>query len=608
MGASIHWTLVTGDGEREVAETEGGTLLEAIRRLADTPLPAPCAGRGQCGRCRVTLEGSVIPRPVESEIASLSAAERDNGVRLACRHPLESGMRVRLDSAGAARIEIRAMGYDDPVDSPLARSPLSLPPGTLEDQRSHAARVEGAMDLPVGTLPRYLASELTLGDLGNGDLSVVSWEGEPRALDPSSDTRLWTVAVDIGTTTVAAYLADVSTGTVVEIEAALNRQSPYGADVVSRLEHARKGPEEADALREAITGQLKTMIGDLLDRGGVAARDLHVLSVAGNTAMIHLLTGLDASGIGEAPFLPAALEIPPFFAGEIGIEGFPRLRVHPLPSLSAYVGADITGGILASGMNRREGTDLLLDIGTNGEMALGGKEGLVCCSTAAGPAFEGAHLSSGSGSVAGAVDHFDLVDGTLSYTTIDNAPAVGICGSGVVDFVAAALEAGAIDETGRIVEELGPNFAGPRLESGETGPEFVWDAPEAPGGTITFSQKDLREVQLAKAAIAAGVETLMNLDSTEPDSIGTVWLAGGFGSYIRSDSALAIGLLPRAFEGKVRSLGNAAARGALMTLFSRDHLSEAYRVARESRTVELSGREDFRNAYVEAMFFSTMEG
>jgi uncharacterized 2Fe-2S/4Fe-4S cluster protein (DUF4445 family) len=273
------------------------------------------------------------------------------------------------------------------------------------------------------------------------------------------------------------------------------------------------------------------------------------------------------------------------------------------------VGADITGGIVASGMHDRKGIELLLDIGTNGEMALGDSEGLVCCSTAAGPAFEGAHLSSGIGSIPGAVDHVDWIGGRMYFSTIDKKPAVGFCGSGVVDLVAFLVRSGLMDDTGRLAEEIpdghGADFyGGLTIEKGESGSVLVWQSPGGNGRPLTFTQKDLREVQLAKAAVAAGVETLLGQAGIKAADVRTLWLAGGFGSYIRPDSAAAIGLIPPGLAEKTTSLGNAAARGALLCLLSKEKADEARLVSRQAKTIELSGRPDFQNAYIEAMMFT----
>ena len=610
-------TLIALSETVSLTADAGENLLEVMRQRPDLAPPAPCAGQGRCGKCRIILESAGIdgiPEIHEVERAVITEADLDKGVRLACRLTASEGMRIRLEERGIARIETRAEGSDVELNPVLVKKAVVLPVGSLEDQRSSAARLEEALELPIGSLPHGLSRLLPSIPDGTSPLTVVLDDGRPVALDIGVDTTdtLWTAAVDIGTTTVAVYLVNLADGIVAGSRAEMNRQGIFGADVISRLEYARKGVKETAELQSVIVGQLAGLLEAMLQEHGVDLKDIHMLVVAGNTVMVHLMAGWDSKGLGEAPFLPAVLESQPFPGADIGFDDFPRLRIWPIPSLSAYVGADITSGIVASGMHNREGTDLLLDIGTNGEMALGGSGGLVCCSTAAGPAFEGAHLSSGVGSIPGAVDHVDWIDGMMKFSTIDKAPAVGFCGSGVIDLVAFIVKSGLMDDTGRFVEQLPEaatesgdegRFGGMTIESGEYGPVFVWVADSVSGRSLSFSQKDLREVQLAKAAIAAGLETLLGQAGLSAEDVGTLWLAGGFGSYIRPDSAAVIGLIPANMAAKTRSLGNAAARGAILCLLSRDHHREVREISDEAITIELSGRPDFQTAYIEAMMF-----
>jgi len=604
---------LTGMDESISLSAEAGdNLLEVLRQRPDLAPPAPCAGRGRCGKCRIILEDAGIagiPGFHEDERATLTDADLEKGIRLACRLKVSDGMKIRLEENGVSRIETRAEGSDVELNPRLEKKVVVLTPGSLEDQRSAAARLEEALGVPKGILPHSLSSLIPSIPDGKTPITVVLDDGEPVALDIGKDSSaaLWAAAVDIGTTTVAMYLVNLADGKVAGSKAELNRQGPFGADVISRLEYARSGEKETAELQTAIVGQLSHLLTALIKEYDVESQDIHMLAVAGNTAMLHLMSGWDSKGLGEAPFLPAVLETRPFSADEIGFKGFSRLRIWPLPSLSAYVGADITSGIVASGMHKRSRTDLLLDIGTNGEMALGSADGLACCSTAAGPAFEGAHLSSGVGSIPGAVDHVDWINGKMTLSTIDRIPATGFCGSGVVDLVAFLVESGLVDDTGRMVESLSEvegDFGSLTVEIGETGPEIVFPEGDNIHRRLAFTQKDLREVQLAKAAVSAGVETLLGQAELSVEDVDTLWLAGGFGSYIRPESAAIIGLIPSGFAEKTRSLGNAAARGALLSLLSREKHAELRGISETAETIELSGRPDFQNAYIEGMMFS----
>ncbi len=603
--------LITASESVSLRVEAGENLLEALRQRPDLAPPAPCAGRGRCGKCRIILEDAGkngVPAVHEDERATITDADLKKNIRLACRLEAVDGMKISLEEKGASRIETRAEGSDVELNPRLVKKVVVLSPGSLEDQRSASSRLEDSLGLAPGTLPHRLSRQIPSIPDGETPITVVLDDGDLVALDVGRDSSgsLWAAAVDIGTTTVAMYLVNLADGIVAGSRAELNRQGPFGADVISRLEYARNGEKETVELQRAIVGQLSHLLSALAADYDVSPEDIHMLAVAGNTAMLHLMAGWDSKGLGEAPFLPAVLESQPFLADEIGFEGFPRLRIWPLPSLSAYVGADITSGIVASGMHQRNSTDLLLDIGTNGEMALGGAEGLVCCSTAAGPAFEGAHLSCGVGSIPGAVDHVDWNNGRFTFSTIDGIPATGFCGSGVVDLAAFLVKSKLVDDTGRMVESIDEaegDFGNITVETGETGPEIVF--PEGPEThrRMVFTQKDLREIQLAKAAMSAGVETLLKQADLSVEDVGTLWLAGGFGSYIRPESAAAIGLIPPGFAEKTRSLGNAAARGALLCLLSREKHAEIRGISKAAETIELSGRPDFQNAYIEGMMF-----
>lgn len=372
------------------------------------------------------------------------------------------------------------------------------------------------------------------------------------------------MAVDIGTTTVAAYLLDLTDGRLLDSACRENPQKVHGADVISRVGYALSGG--ADALRTEMEICLDELARDMSARAGVAVPDTVV--AVGNTAMLHLLTGTDPSPLAAAPFVLKRH----FGEWEEG-------RYYP-PCISAYVGADMTAAILASDMCKQGKTSLLLDVGTNGEMALLHHGQLLCCSTAAGPAFEGAGISCGSLAIPGAVCAVRAYEGSLRCETIDNKPAVGLCGTGLIDAVAALLKLGALEESG-FMEEDAP--------LGDTG--------------LTLTRADIRQVQLAKAAIRAGIDTLLCEAGVGYEDIDTVYLAGGFGSYLHPESCADIGMIPRELIGKLRVLGNAAGQGASLMLLSTEELAAAEEIAKSATTLELSSSMVFMEKYVDSMMF-----
>ncbi len=373
------------------------------------------------------------------------------------------------------------------------------------------------------------------------------------------------LAVDIGTTTVAAYLYDLTTGQELGSRCVENPQKTHGADVISRIGYALEGG--ANALRREIEDCIAFLSDALCRTVGVTVPDRAV--VVGNTTMLHLISGVDVKPLSAAPFLLDCT-----FDEWVGVRYYP-------PVLSAYVGADMTAAILASGMCRGDQTVLLLDVGTNGEMALFHKGKLYVCSTAAGPAFEGAGISCGVPAIPGAIRRVWVEEGRMRYATVDDhMPPVGLCGTGLIDTAAALLELDILEDSGFMEE----------------------DAPIGDSG-LTLTRADIRQLQLAKAAIRAGVDTLLYLAGVEMSDVDRVDLAGGFGTYLPPESCAAIGLIPQEAVGKIRVLGNAAGRGAIRMLLSEKEIDAARRIAQQAQVVELSGDAYFMERYVESMMF-----
>ncbi len=493
-----------------------------------------CGGRGACGKCRVKALSGAFGPPAGHELSALSEAALAAGVRLACH--------------------------------------LSMPEGgcTIEAVTSGAAKV------------------LTTG-------AEEAYEFDPRG---KAEDEAYALAVDIGTTTLAAYLIDLRTGGQLCSLGALNPQRAVGADVVARAGYTIENPngmgELSAMIREAIADMAKRLCDD-------AAKILHV-TLVGNTVMMHIAAQLPVNTIAVAPYTPYYTEGFEMSAAELGWAFAPNCIVSFLPCVAGYVGADTIAAVMASGMAEREELSLLLDIGTNGEMALGSRDKLLACSTAAGPAFEGGHIRHGMGGVAGAINSVYVEDGSVRYTTINDAPPKGICGSGLIDAVALLVREGMLDETGLMEDENG------------RWPESIKDADEKAGGCmftlarsggedIAVTQRDIREVQLAKGAIAAGIEILLREWGAKEEDVEKVYLAGGFGTYIDYDSACTVGLIPKGLRSKIVSLGNAAGTGAKQAARSKARLAFSEAVRENTRYVELAGRADFQDIFVEKMMF-----
>ena len=413
--------------------------------------------------------------------------------------------------------------------------------------------------------------------------------------DISPDKTGYGVAVDIGTTTIVLYLYDCASATQLACVSRLNPQVTLGLDVISRIKYCQESEDGLAKLNEAVVTAINAMLTEACAAQGIDVTEISHCVITGNTTMLHLFASTSPVSMGTYPFTPASLFGETVQADKLGLL-CSRADTYLTPCISSFVGGDITTAILASGLFEQDELCVLLDIGTNGEVAIGNRHGIFAASTAAGPAFEGAHISCGMAGVAGAVDSVYFIEGTVRVTTINEQPAKGICGSGLLDAMALMRNAGIIDETGRIINE-----------HGDKRDAFITEYDEQPAVRVTkdivITQKDIREVQTAKAAIAAGVEALLHHAGKSMDDVARVYLAGGFGNYMDVQSAITIGLLPKQASGKVHPIGNAAGTGAIMALLSDEQKAVCQRIAKAAEHIELGHNPHFMDRYIENMMF-----
>ena len=423
-------------------------------------------------------------------------------------------------------------------------------------------------------------------------------EEDAPEVTPDEGLSGYGVACDIGTTTVVCHLMELSTGRKLATVGEGNAQRPYGGDVIARIKASMEG--RRPALTAAITGQLSRMIEAMCSSAKVALSEVNSMAIAANTTMLHLLTGLSPDGIGQAPFTTESLFGDEWDARKLGLpfDG----TVYLLPAVSGYVGGDITADLLAVGMNGDDKPTLMIDVGTNGEMALDCGSRFTCCSTAAGPAFEGAQIHCGMTAAPGAISSVEYKDGEVVCSVIGGGEAIGLCGSGLIDAMAVMLTLGAVDETGRMYdvdedEDEIPEAALPYLFLLDDSPAFRLS------DKVCVTQADVRKLQLGKGAIAAGVKVLMDTYGAKFEDIDSLLLAGGFGSFIRPESAARIGLIPAELLNVTRAVGNTAARGAELALVSKAAREKLADLQRDMKYYELSGLAAFNDAYMEAMLF-----
>jgi len=605
-------TLVHNGQRKEMSCEQGSNLMEVFQRNK-IYIEAPCGGKGLCGKCKVRIEEGALSKLTFEENRFLSDKEKREGYRLACCTRVMGDVVACLDdSSDTAQIVSKGIEYAVTPDPSLCKKALDIEPPSIDDQRDDLKRIEDALNIERSSVPLEILQDISLL-LRDNDYKITAVYDQDNilALEPGNTVdKQYGVAVDIGTTTVVCYLVDLISGKQLDVVSRLNAQKAYGGDVISRIAYATDKTGGLVRLQKEIVSQLEEMIKYLAQRNKIDLKYIYNVVIAANTTMIHLLAGLSPEHIAAAPFTPVTTRRLTYPAYQLGMDINPACRVFVLPGISGYVGADIVAGILSIRMDEQDDLSLMIDIGTNGEIVLGNRDGIISCSTAAGPAFEGANIRNGVGGVAGAINTIRLEGGNIRYTTILDVPPIGICGSGIVDALAILLDAGIVDETGRIlsvdeIESEDGKILGERLIEMEDMPAFIIAKGEETrtGEPIVITQKDVREIQLAKAAIAAGIRVLIQKMGRSMDEVKYLYLAGGFGSYIDRKNAVRIGLLPRELENRVIVVGNAAGTGALLSLLSRGMLERCDTIKLMTKYVELSTTPEFQDEYVNCMYF-----
>ncbi len=607
-------TVTFEPGGQTVGVVHGTTILDAAR-AAGVPLNSPCGGMGTCGGCRVVIPDDPPP-PAEVSARVLSGEEIRRAMRLACQQRITRSLRVVIPEASRLvdqQILVEGIGREVPLDPNGRKVVLRLPEPSVSDQRADEQRLldalaeEGLADLTVHPkllreLPRRLrASDFRVAALVLGD-DVIHVER------PTHDAACYGFAVDVGTTTLAGYLVDLGTGEVVAVSSRTNPQTAYGDDVVARIEYCGREKRGLARLQSLVVEAINEMTAEACRRAHVQPSAVCEIVAVGNTTMNHLLRKLPVDAIGRAPFVAVSALPHAEPARPLGLKVHPRGQLYMAPLVAGFVGADTVAVILATGMHEGDGLAMAIDIGTNGEIVLGTRDRLVACSTAAGPAFEGARIRYGMRAAAGAIDRVDLDGDRLLVHTIEQAPPVGLCGTGLIDAVSVLLAAGVIEPTGamRSAAELTdrPHLAERVVGAdGDVGFVLAGEAESGSGGPVLLTQRDVREVQLAKGAIAAGIATLLEEFGAGPEDLGRIYLAGAFGNLIRPERARSIGLIPDLPLERVRFVGNAAGAGARMLLVNRGLRRTAEDVARGVEHLELSRRADFQMRFAEAMLF-----
>lgn len=603
--------LLYNDLQSEIWCNKGSILINVLNQN-NIYLDAPCGGKCLCGKCKVKVIGDCTSVPTDGELKFLTDKERKEGYRLACAMKVVDDIEVMVESNNSAQIMSEGIGNVVEISPIVRKKFVQLEKPTKHDQKDDLQRLLDTLGMQYYRIHLQILRELP--DLirdHNYEITVVYSDREIISVEggDTSNTH-YGIAVDIGTTTVVAYLVDITSGREIDVVSQLNAQKSFGSDVISRITYTLENMDGLKQLQQKIISQINHMINSLVEKNKLNIETIHHIVLVGNTTMLHLLTGITPKNIATSPFIPVSTQELVCRAEDLGLNINSKCAAYLLCSISGYVGADIVAAILASGMAEKHELSLLIDIGTNGEIALGNKDQIICCSTAAGPAFEGAHIRNGVGGIAGAINTVRLEGDQVKYTTILDHKPIGICGSGIIDILSILVEIGIVDETGRIVDEdevkseIGKKLTKNVIEI-EGMPAFVIakETETKNKEAIVITQKDIREVQLAKAAIAGGINTLIKSMGKKIEDISHVYLAGGFGSYIDKQSAVNIGLLPKVLKDNIIVLGNAAGTGAVMSLLSQKCYHHCTNIKNKAKYIELSTSQEFQDEYINCMYF-----
>ncbi len=585
---------------------EGTSLLECAR-LLKVDLVSLCGGVGACRRCRVQIVSGAVSSPTAEDRDTFTEAELQQGCRLACTAFPQSDIRVlappeSLSSPQRTQVE----GLDLQVEpDPLARSfEVQLTPPSLENPKPDDWNLWGALDRSHGIAPGTI--DLGVQQVLSSRLRALGWkasvvlrESEVLALDDPS-TRWIGLAVDIGTTKIAVYLVDMKSGEIAASSGLMNPQISYGEDVVARIYFAGGSAENTEKMQTLLVDALNSSVAALCAEIGSDPSHIADAVIVGNTAIHHLFLRLPVQQLGLVPYVPAIRSAVDIKARDIGLKTAPGGYVHMLPNIAGYVGADHVAMLLATEIHERNGITLALDIGTNTEICLNSHGKMKSVSCASGPAFEGAHIQFGMRAAKGAIEHVRLLGTRLEIQTIGGGTPVGVCGSGLLDGIAQMLENGVIDSSGRMQDH-------PLVRKHKDRREFV--LVERPGeDDIAISQKDVRELQAAKAAIRLGIQALLEDAGIVETDIDRVIIAGAFGSFIDVKSAIAIGMFPPLPLERFQQVGNAAGTGARIALISQGRRRAALAIAEKDGYIELATIPDFNNKFAAASSMTRQAG
>ena len=599
--------------DRSVHVDDGTTIAEAAQQ-ADVLITNLCGGEGVCGKCRVQVTKGRAPAENLAK-GFLSQDQIMKGYVLACQTEIHDDLEIVIPAESRVDASKIMTGGESQAIAEMELSPivkkayLALAAPTAEDNVPDLERICRELrkelgwhkfDIPLDCL-QTLSTKLRENDWKV--TATIARHGENYRIlriEPFDTAQShYGLAVDVGTTTVVAQLLDLNTGKVLDVQGCHNKQASFGEDVISRVIYAC-GKGGLDPVQQAVVQNINTLIARLVKKTGISRDEIEVIVAAGNTTMSHLLLGLTPCSIRLDPYVPTTDEFPQIRAAEIGIRINPRGILEVMPCVASYVGGDIVAGVLASGISEQEEVKCLIDIGTNGEIAIGNRDWLVCCSASAGPAFEGGGTRCGMRATDGAIEKVVIENGELHYETIGNKKPRGICGSGLIDCIYELVRCNIIGQDGKFDRQR----KDPRLSSEDGIPEYIIaDAGETEtAANVVITESDIDNLIKSKGAVFAAIKSLIDYIGLGFDVIDTLYVAGGFGSFLNIPKAVAIGLLPDIPLENIKFIGNSSLTGARSCLLSENAFETCLNISRSMTNIELSTYQPFTHEYIAALF------
>ena len=599
-----------------VAVVEGESLMTTLIHY-NQDVANICNGQGTCGKCKVKIL-NVVPEPSDREYQKLSSGELAAGVRLACLVQPCEGMEIVCDTIGIIDRKQELLFTDEQTcsgqQSGVSQISVHLDRPSLQDERGDWDRLSQKLHEicpqinPTLGLPQLqnLAPLLRQDDFS---VSVVLWKNQILAIRPGQKSvPVYGVAIDIGTTNIAVALYDLETGRMLRLAATENSQTAFGADVISRIEFANHGQENRNLLRQAVLNSINGLLNQLSSEAGINTDDIFKAVVVGNTTMHHLFLGLDVSYLAVSPFVSVCNEQLELNAVDTGLVLHPQGKVFLFPNVGGFVGGDTLGDVLGAENLLANGCHLLIDIGTNCELYLQDGSRMWACSTAAGPAFEGAGITYGMRAQTGSIERVMIDEKKVTVSVIGGGEALGICGSGLIEAIQQMRRAGIINQQGTIIDPNNPEESAnlavelkERIRARQRSREFVLSYSSS-GDDIVLTQQDISQLQLAKGAVCAGIRTLLDIAGLAVTDLDTVVLSGTFASHLNLASTVDIGLIPQMSLHKLKTAGNAAHAGAVKVLVDQGAFERLRRKADHIIHVELGGSSIFSGYFMESMY------